>query len=766
MKRKSSRLFVFFATVLAVFAIVIAFYSDIQKSMTLGLDLQGGFEIVYEVSPLTDGSSLPSMAAVARSVSKRIDLLGVNEPEISIEGNNRIRVQLAGVSDEVQARKIISSTANLTFRDTKDVLLADATILTQGGASLGYENGLVVVSLKIKDQTKFYELTKEMATRTNGSNIIVTWLDFDPKTDSYAAEAVKEKAGTTPKYISAASVTAGINGDAIIKGSFTEVEARTLADLINSGSLPVKMAEIYSNVVSAEYGATAFSQTMLAGIIGIIGVVLFMLLVYRLPGIISGIMLALYIFFTMLVYNSMGGVFTLPGIAALVLGVGMTVDANVITFERIKDELYLGRTIKKAFVEGHHLAWWTIFDSQFTIFISAVIMYMFGTGAVKGFATMLMVTIFATLLINVFFVKFLLGLLVDSGVLDNRKTWFSVKMKDIPDVSKGEEQRYFGIFSKVDFIGISKFFIAGSLTILVAGLLSSGIQLASGNGLFNMGIDFSSGTKITVVSNKALTVSEVKADFTSYGIDNVSIQLSGNKIANVSTTTAISTDKMNEIKADLKVKYGQEASDSVVTPVVGKELVRNAVILSALAWLLMLAFIAFRFEFDYAVGCIVALVHDVFIVLAVFSIFRLEVNTSLISVILAIIGYSADDTIVIFDRIRENVRNWKKPQITKKDYRNIVNESLQATAQRSLYNTVTTLIPIIFLLGMGSSAIFTFNFAFLIGLISGAYSSIFIAAQLWYFMRTRSKPKQLKTKVKKLSKKEEMEEMVIYGIND
>ena len=766
MKSKSRRLFVFFATVIALFAIVIAFYSDIQKSMTLGLDLQGGFEIVYEVSPLTAGDSLPSMAAVARSVSKRIDLLGVNEPEISIEGNNRIRVQLAGVSDEVQARKIISSTANLTFRDTKDVLLADATILTQGGASLGYENGMVVVSLKIKDQTKFYELTKEMATRTSGSNIIVTWLDFDPATDSYAAEAVKEKAGTTPKYISAASVTAGINGDAIIKGSFTETEARTLADLINSGSLPVKMSEIYSNVVSAEYGATAFSQTMFAGIIGVIGVVLFMLLVYRLPGVISGIMLALYVFFTMLVYNSMGGVFTLPGIAALVLGVGMTVDANVITFERIKDELYLGRTVKKAFEEGHHLAWWTIFDSQFTIFISAVIMYIFGTGAVKGFATMLMVTIFATLLINVFFVKFLLGLLVNSGVLDNRKTWFSVKMKDIPDVSKGEEQRYFGIFAKVDFIGISKYFIAGSLVVLVAGLLSSGIHLASGNGLFNMGIDFSSGTKITVVSNTALTVSEVKADFVSYGIDNVSIQLSGNKVANVSTTTAISTEKMNEIKANLKVKYGQEASDSVVTPVVGKELVRNAVILSALAWLLMLAFIAFRFEFDYAVGCIVALVHDVFIVLAVFSVFRLEVNTSLISVILAIIGYSADDTIVIFDRIRENVRNWKKPQITKKDYRNIVNESLQATAQRSLYNTVTTLIPIVFLLSLGSSAIFTFNFAFLVGLISGAYSSIFIAAQLWYFIRTRSKPKQVKTKVKKLSKKEELEEMVIYGIND
>ncbi|HAO60639.1 MAG: preprotein translocase subunit SecD [Firmicutes bacterium GWF2_51_9] len=763
--KKNSRIFVFIATIIALFALILAFAGDIRKNMTLGLDLQGGFEIVYEVTPLEDGGDLPALSAVARSVSKRIDILGVNEPEIIIEGNNRIRVQLAGVNDQEQARRIISATANLEFRDVDDKLLADASILEEGGASLGYENGFIVVSLKIKDQDKFYEITKEVATRSNGKNMIVTWLDFEEGVDSYDAEAEKVEKGETPKYVSAATVSEGINGDAIIKGSFTENEAREMADLINSGSLPVKMTELYSNVVSAQYGANAFSQTMFAGILGVIGVALFMMLVYRLPGIISAIMLMLYVFFVMLVYNTMGGVFTLPGIAALVLGVGMTVDANVITFERIKDELYLGRSVRKAFEEGHQLAWWTIFDSQFTIFISAVIMYMFGTGAVKGFATMLMVTIFGTLLINVFFVKFLLGLLVKSTLLDKKPTWFAVRAKDLPDISKGEEPRYHGIFSKVDFVGVSKYFITASIVVLVGGLLVGGFNFVKGDDFMNLGIDFTSGTKITVLSDTVLDEATLKADFAELGIENFQLQFSGDKIANITTKEVLTRPVLEEISDAMLEKYGYASNDSVVTPIVGGELVRSAFILSVLAWILMLAYIAFRFELDYAVGMIVALVHDVLIVLAVFSIFRLEVNTELVSVILAIIGYSADDTIVIFDRIRENINAWTKPHISHKDYRNLVNDSLRTVAQRSLYNTITTLIPILFLLALGSGAIFTFNFAMLVGLISGAYSSIFIAAQFWYFMRINKK-NPTKNKVVKARRKEDLDEMTIIGIND
>lgn len=758
--KKNSRLIIFGLTVLVLLATVIGFYPNIQNGMTLGLDLQGGFEIVYEVSPLKDGAELPEMGAITQSISKRIDVLGVNEPEISIEGDNRIRIQLAGVKDQAEAREIISTTANLTFRDVNDNLLADADILTEGGASLAYENGFVVVSLKINDTDKFYELTKKVSEMVSGNNIIVTWLDFEEGVDSYKAEVGKE----SPKYISAASVNQGINGDAIIKGSFTDEEARQLANLINSGSLPVKMTEIYSNVVSAEFGLNAFSVTVFAGLLGVLGVAIFLIFVYRLPGIVSALMLVLYVFVTMLIYNSMGGVFTLPGIAALVLGVGMTVDANVITFERIKDELLLGRTLKTAYEEGHHLAWRTIFDSQFTTFIAAFLMYMYGTGAVKGFATMLMVTIFSTLMINVFFVKFLLGLLVKSGKFDDKKPYFGVKNEHVPDVNKGEEKKYFGLFNKIDFVKISRSFVFGSIAILLAGFIFGVVNFAQGNGFLNLGIDFTSGSKLTINSMVPIDEQTLINDLNELGLSQFKVQLSGDKVAYVTTGEILDRTEIDTIGQTILTKYGLEMNDSVVTPVVGNELVRNALILSLLAWVFIMLFITIRFEFDYAFATILALIHDVFMVFAVFAILRLEFNIELIAVILAIIGYSVDDSIVIFDRIRENVNAFGSNHVSKEAYRKIVNESLQATVQRSLYNTITTLIPIVFLIGLGSQAIFNFNFAMLVGLISGAYSSIFIAAQFWYWVRINRKPRVVKVKPKK--KSNEPEEMVILGIND
>ena len=756
------RLVIFALTVIAIFTMIAFFAKDVEKNMTLGLDLQGGFEIVYEVSPLEVGNELPSMAAVARSVSKRIDVLGVSEPEIVIEGNNRIRVQLAGVSDQEQARRIISATANLTFRDVDDNLLADASILAEGGASLGFENGVPVVSLKIADQDKFFELTEKVSKMGAGKNFIVTWLDFE-EGDSYDAEKDKEATGQQ-KYISAATVSAGIKGDAIIKGSFSDAEARELADLINSGSLPVKMAELYSNVVSAEFGIAAFNQTLYAGIIGIFLVMAAMIIVYKLPGIVSAIMLFLYVFVVLFLYNSMGGVFTLPGIAALVLGVGMTVDANIITFERIKDELYLGRTLEKAYVEGHQLAFWTIFDSQFTTFIAALIMYILGTGAVKGFATMLMVTVFVTVVLNVYFTKFLLGLLVRSKYFNNKKGLFGVKPSNIPDVTKGENQKYFGPFTKIDFVKESKRFLIGSAAILILGLSLFTINSFRGVGGMNLGIDFSSGTKITMQSDIPLTLEELRTDFAQFGYDSIAVQFAGDDIAYVTTSETETTENLRALKVFIEDKYGFEANDVVVTPVVGRELVINAFVLSMLAWVMMMIYITLRFEWDYAMGTIVSLLHDIFIVFAVFVIFRVEINTEFIAVILAIIGYSVDDSIVVFDRIRDSVNHWSKPHISKSDYRQIVNKSLQVTLWRSFFNTFTTILPIFALISFGSSEIFEFNLAMLVGLVAGAYSSIFIAAQLWYYIRINKKPQSQKSK--KPRKKEALDEVTIIGIND
>lgn len=757
---KKSRLIVFGICVITILTMIVTLAPSIRNGMTLGLDLQGGFEILYEVSPL-DGQDMPEMSSVVSSVRKRVDVLGVNEPEITVEGDNRIRVQLAGVDNPEQARRIISSTANLTFRDVNDNLLMDATVLEEGGASVAQDQyGNYVVNLNLSDSNTFYQVTSQVAAMGSGQNLMVAWLDYE-EGESYAAESRKED----PAYISAATVSEGINGDsAQISGNFTLESATELADLINSGSLPVQMTEIYSDVVSADYGMDAFSSTMLAGAIGVAAVMLFMICVYRLPGVISAITLAVYIFVVFLLYNAMGAVFTLSGIAALVLGVGMAVDSNILTFERIKESMYAGRSVKTAFREGSKDSFRTIVDAQLTTFISALILYIFGTGSVKGFATMLIVSTITTLLLIVFIVRFLLGLLVNSGYLDERYELFGVKKSDVPDVSKGEERRKFTKFKGFDFVGKAKYFICTSLAILAISIVCMGVNGFSGNGVMNLGIDFTSGTTLTIQSDAAIDQDTLESQLEELGLDPSSVKINGSEsnIASVYLKDAVDADTMSTVKASLQETYGHEVTDNTVTPVIGQELVRNAVIISVLAWIGILIYMSVRFKWDYALSAIVTLIHDVLIILAFCAIFRLEINTEIVAVLLTIIGYSVNNSIVVFDRIRDRVRA-HRGRITKEEYRELVNEAIQATCTRSVFSTLTTMLPVIFLLFMGSGAIFVFNLTLLIGLIAGAGSSLFIAAQLWYHLRLREKPKKVK-KVKR--SKKELDEMIVPGVND
>lgn len=759
---KKSRLAAFGIIVATIIAVIVAFASDIRNSMTLGLDLQGGFEILYQVTPL-EGQEMPDMEAVVSSVRKRVDVLGVSEPEITVEGNDRIRVSLAGVDSPDQARRIISSTANLTFRDVNDNLLMDASVLEEGGASVGQDQyGNYVVNLSLKDSDTFYQVTSEIAQRSSGQNLIVAWLDYE-EGQSYAAESRKED----PAYISAATVSEGISGNsAQISGNFTQESATELKDLINSGSLPVQLTEQYSDVVSADYGLGAFSTTMLAGAIGVAAVMLFMICIYRLPGVISAITLAVYIFVVFLLYNAMGAVFTLSGIAALVLGVGMAVDSNILTFERIKDAMYHGRSVQSAFREGSRESFRTILDAQMTTLISAIILYLLGTGSVKGFATMLIVSTLTTLLLIVFVARFLLGLLVKSGCLDGRYELFSVRKNDVPDVSKNEERRKFPIFRKFDFVGKAKYFIFTSLAVIV---VAAGCMLyhgVNGEGIMNFGIDFSSGTSLIVQSDSTIDSDALTQQLADLGIEVDSIRLGGseNTTANVYIKEAIDSEQLSQVKTTLQETYGHEVNDNIVTPVIGRELVRNAVIISLLAWIGILIYVSIRFKWDYALSGIVALIHDVIIILAFCAILRLEINTEIVAVLLTIIGYSINNSIVVFDRIRENVRK-TRGHLDKDGYRTLVNEALATTCTRSVFSTLTTMLPVIALLLFGSDGISVFNLTLLIGLIAGAGSSLFIAAQLWYYLRLHKKPKKAKKKKKQTGKKE-LDEMTIPGIND
>lgn len=749
---------------IAVIGIVVATtFSTIKDNLNLGLDLRGGFEILYEVEPLNEGASM-DMNAVINSISKRINVLGVSEPSIIVEGDNRVRVQLAGVADQDTAREMIGTTANLTFRDVDDNELADSSILSEGGASLAYdENGKPVVSLKIKDSEKFGEITKEISSRSSGENIMIIWLDY-AEGESYTAEAAKANQGEEPAYISAATVSSQITGDCQISGNFTEDEARTLANLINSGSLPVKMTEISSNVVSAEFGADALEKTAMAGMIGVALIALFLMIRYRIPGILASIMLVAYLWAVFGLYSAIGAVFTLSGIGALVLGVGMTVDVNVIYFERIRQELYKGHSVQNAIREGQTVSFSAIFDSQFTTLITALIMYVWGTGSVKGFATMLIVTVAMTMLINVCLSRFLMNRLAASHICDTHPEWFGVKKSQMPDLSKGESQFYTGT-RNFNYTGISKKVITVAAVILLAAAGMGIFQMASGNGPVNLGIDFSSGTKLTVASETALTTDAVKAEMEKLGYDDFTYQSAGDNTVYAITKDSIETAELTKLKADLKDTFGVEPGDNVVTPVVGRDLVRNAVILTLVAWIAMLAYITVRYEFDYAIGCLSALIHDVLIVLAFFALFRMEVNTDLVSVLLTIIGYSINNSIIVFDRIRENMEGRKASSMKPEDYDAVVNTSVDQTFNMMINGSLTTLLPVIFLLAIGSRSIFTFNIAMFVGLIAGTFSSMFVAPTVWRALRKKghsAKPKQKKTKTEK---KEILDEYTIKGIN-
>ena len=750
--------------VIVVIGIVTATtFSTIKDNLNLGLDLRGGFEILYEVEPLNEGASM-DMNAVINSISKRINVLGVSEPSISVEGDNRVRVQLAGVADQDTAREMIGTTANLTFRDVDDNELADSSILSEGGATLAYdENGQPVVSLKIKDSEKFGEITKEISGKSSGENIMIIWLDYT-EGESYKAEAAKANQGEEPAYISAATVSSQITGDCQISGRFTEDEARTLANLINSGSLPVKMTEISSNVVSAEFGSDALEKTAMAGMIGVALIALFLIIRYRVPGMLASIMLVAYLWAVFGLYSAIGAVFTLSGIGALVLGVGMTVDVNIIYFERIRQELYKGHSVPNAISQGQTVSFSAIFDSQFTTLITALIMYIWGTGSVKGFATMLIVTVAMTMVINVCLSRFLMNRLSASHICDTHPEWFGVRKSQMPDLSKGENQFYTGT-RNLNYTGISKKIITVAVIIIAAAAGMGIFQTVSGNGPVNLGIDFSSGTKLTVVSETALTTDQVQAEMEKLGYDDFSYQSAGDNTVYAITKDSIETSELTQLKADLEKTFGIEPGDNVVTPVVGRDLVRNAVILTLVAWIAMLAYITVRYEFDYAIGCLSALIHDVLIVLSFFAIFRMEVNTDLVSVLLTIIGYSINNSIIVFDRIRENMEGRNASTMRAEEYDAVVNTSVDQTFNMMINGSLTTLLPVILLLLIGSRSIFTFNIAMFVGMIAGTFSSIFVAPTVWRTLRKKGKSTSPKQKKTKTEKKEILDEYTIKGIN-
>lgn len=730
-----------------LFAIGVYSIKPLLNITHYGLDLQGGFEILYQVESL-DGKKLDNdmLYSTYKAIGKRIDILGVSEPEISIEGNDRIRIKLAGVTNADDARKMIASTATLSFRDYNDNLLMTSEVLGGSAKETTDTMGRPAVSLSIKDTSTFYDVTKKVSTMTN--NIIVIWLDYDENTDSY----VKERGlcgSSTSHCLSAATVDRGFASDVIISGNFTKKEAKTLVDLINSGALPTKLTELSSHTVEASFGELSLSKTLVAGLIGIVLVMILMVVIYKFCGIVASFGLTLYTILSFLIFYLINGVLTLPGIAALLLGIGMAVDASIISFERIKENILIGKSIDKSFDLGNKNSFSSIVDANITTIIAAVILFILGDSSIRGFATMLIINVLVTIFVMVFLTKVIIKYFVKTKVFDNKPYLFIGVKKN--KIEKSSEIKI--PYEKINIVKTKKY--SYLLTIILI-IVMSGLFIYRG---INLGIDFSGGTSISINTKDTNTdLNTIKKDLTSYHIIGES---TNNGIISIDIKETLNEEEIKNLGNKLQSDYNVDTEIYAVSNIVKQELVKNAIKSLIFASIGIVIYVSIRFKFNYAVAAIIALIHDVLMVFLFFGATHLKITSIFIAALLTIIGYSINDTIVTFDMVRENYKNKYKNKCTDEELEDLVNISVRRTLYRTILTTITTIVPVICLMVFGSHEIMNFDIALLVGFIVGVYSSIFISNNIWLYLEKR----RIHKPIKEDKDLDDINELKIKGIN-
>ena len=682
----------------------------IKDKMKLGLDIKGGVYVVLEAKTDAVGEDLQKIMEQTQAViENRVNQMGLSEPVVTIEGDKRIRVELPGAEDANEAIEMIGKTAQLEFALADGSLVLDGSDIKNAGVTTDQEHGGYAISLEMTREggAKFEE-----ATRLAVSGTIVS-----------AYEGISNKAiiilldGEVVSSPVPSEVISG--GNAIITngtmGGFELEYASNTAALIRGGALPVGLEEITSSVQTAKIGINALEKSVVAGFIGLLLIVILMFVFYQIMGLASNLALLLYVILILWIMATLGAVLTLPGIAGIILSLGMAVDANVVIFSRIREEIVNGKTIRVATQIGFKRAMSTIIDSQLTTLIAAVVLYQVGTSSVKGFALTLMIGIVVSIFTAVVVTQIILHVLCESKKFGQKK-YFGVK-KDGTGIFSAKRQ--------FKFIEHKKIYYMVSIGIIVLGLLVGGIR-----GL-NYGIDFTGGTMMQFDMGKQVTQSEVRDVLNQYELDE-EIIFSGdeNKEIIIRTTKALENADRMEIVGSFEESFGINEDDILAIeqfgPSVGKELQRNALLAILISALGMLIYISIRFQWKFGVAALAGVIHDVLMVLAFYAIFNITVNNPFIAGVLTVVGYSINDTIVVFDRVRENLGLLKKTPLLE-----TLNISINQTIQRSVMTSVTTLLVMVPLFILSGPAIREFVVPLMVGVAVGCISSITLCSPLY-----------------------------------
>lgn len=715
-------------------------HTGAAKNIKLGLDLAGGVSITYQVKD--ENPSESEMKDTIYKLQKRVEQYST-ESSVYQEGDDRINIEIPGVSNANEILDELGQPGSLYF-------------IAQTGSD-GTPNYQQVNATG--DAAKDYQLKKSLEELEADGSLVLTGSDVkSAKAETMENQTTKAKenivslvftkdgtkkfADATTKafeaqesigiyydgsFVSVPNVNNAIeNGEAQITGSMSFEEADALASTIRIGGLKLELEELRSNVVGAQLGEQAISTSLKAGVIGLAIVFLFMIFVYYLPGLASGLALLIYTELVIVILNAFNVTLTLPGIAGIILGIGMAVDANVIIFARVKEEMDRGKSVRNALKTGFQKAMSAIVDGNVTTLIAAAVLWMKGSGTVKGFAQTLAIGIIVSMFTALVITRMIIYAFYAVG-LRSEKLYYRPRKKER---------------TTIPFLAKRKLFIGISLAVIIAGVAFMGVNASRGKGAFAYSLEFQGGTSTNVTFNKDYSIDEIDKEIVPIleevtGDANVQTQKVAGTNQVIIKTVTLDLAKREALNQALVDNFGVDESKITVENIsstVSNEMRQDAIIAVIVATICMLLYIRFRFkDIRFATSAVTALLHDVLVVLTFYAIARIAVGNTFIACMLTIVGYSINATIVIFDRIREELR--LKTKTT--DLEEVVNKSVTWTLTRSIYTSLTTFVMVAVLFIMGVSSIKEFAAPLMIGIICGAYSSVCITGALWYIMKTK-----------------------------